>query len=73
LVLVDYDVSDKLGVAVRYSEWETSSTNEYSKITIAPNYALTDSLGAILEYSDTDSGTANVDSDQIALELTYTF
>ena len=73
LVLVDYDVSDKLGVAVRYSEWESTSTNEYSKITIAPNYALTDSLGAILEYSDTDSGTANVDSDQIALELTYTF
>ena len=73
LLLVDYDVSDKLGVAVRYSEWENSSTNDYSKITIAPNYAITESLGAILEYSDTDSGTANADSDQIALELTYTF
>ena len=73
LLLVDYDVSDKLGVAVRYSEWEKSSTNDYSKITIAPNYAITESLGAILEYSDTDSGTANVDFDQIALELTYTF
>ena len=74
LVLVDYDVSDKLGVAVRYSEWESTSTNEYSKITIAPNYALTDSLGAILEYSDTDVGTtASGDFDQIALELTYTF
>jgi len=73
LLLVDYDVSDKLGVAVRYSEWETSSTNDYSKITIAPNYAITDSLGAILEYSDTDSGTANLDSDKIVLELTYTF
>ena len=73
LLLVDYDVSDKLGVAVRYSEWENSSTNDYSKITIAPNYAITESLGAILEYSDTDSGTANVDSEQIALELTYTF
>ena len=73
LVLVDYDVSDKLGVAVRYSEWEVSNTLEYSKITIAPNYALTESLGAILEYSDLDTGSANLDADQIALELTYTF
>lgn len=73
LVLVDYDVSDKLGVAVRYSEWEVSNTLEYSQITIAPNYALTESLGAILEYSDVDTGSANVDADQIALELTYTF
>jgi len=73
LVLVDYDVSDKLGVAVRYSEWEVSNTLEHSKITIAPNYALTESLGAILEYSDLDTGSANADADQIALELTYTF
>ena len=73
MVLVDYDFSDKLGGAIRYSEWETSSTNEHSKITIAPNYALTDSLGAILEYSDVDTGTDNADYDQIALELTYTF
>jgi hypothetical protein len=75
LVLVDYDFSDKLGGAIRYSEWETSSTVEASKITIAPNYALTDSLGVILEYSDVDSGAATAagDYDEIALELTYTF
>jgi len=73
LLLVDYDVSDKLGVAVRYSQWATSATADNDTITVAPNYAITDSLGAILEYSSTDSDTANSDSDLIALELTYTF
>ena len=43
MFLVDYDVSDKLGVAVRYSTWETSATADDSMITIAPNYAITES------------------------------
>ena len=73
MFLVDYDVSDKLGVAVRYSTWETSATADDSMITIAPNYAITESLGAILEYSDVSSDTAGADSGTIALELTYTF
>ena len=73
LLLVDYDVSDKLGVAVRYSTYEESTNIDVNKITIAPNYAITESLGAILEYSDTSHDTANMDSDEIALELTYTF
>ena len=72
LLLVDYDVSDKLGVAVRYSQWATSATADNDTITVAPNYAITDSLGAILEYSSTDVDGGN-DSDLIALELTYTF
>jgi len=71
MILADYDVNDKLGFAVRYSEWETTAAAETDKLTIAPNYAITDSLGAILEYSSTDNGAA--DEDQIALELTYTF
>jgi hypothetical protein len=72
MILVDYDVSDKLGVAVRYSTYETAANVDTDRLTIAPNYALTDSLGAILEYSDVnvDGGT---DSDEIAIELTYTF
>jgi len=73
LLLVDYDVSDKLGVAVRYSTYEESTNIDVNKITIAPNYAITESLGAILEYSDTSHDAANMDSDEIALELTYTF
>ena len=78
LLLVDYDVSDKLGVAVRYSQYNQagSSTLENETITVAPNYAITESLGAILEYSTTDvdvaAGTSQ-DEDTIALELTYTF
>lgn len=81
MLLVDYDVSDKLGVAVRYSQedQDTISTSalENSKWTIAPNFAITDSLGAIIEYSTTDvdvaSGAASADEELFAVELTYTF
>jgi hypothetical protein len=74
LLLVDYDVSDKLGVAVRYSQYNQtgSATQENDTITVAPNYAITESLGAILEYSSTDVDSGN-DQDLIAVELTYTF
>jgi len=70
LVLADYDVNDKLGVAVRLSS-EEQDTGDYDKFTIAPNYAITESLGAILEYSDIDD--AGTDSENYAVELTYTF
>ncbi len=73
MFLVDYDVSDKLGVAVRYSSYEAAANVDVDQITIAPNYAITDSLGAILEYSDISHDNADSDSDFIALELTYTF
>ena len=74
MILADYDINEKLGVAVRYSEYEVSATNEFDKITFAPNYAITDSLGAILEFSTTEqSGAANVENDTMALELTFTF
>jgi len=72
LILADYDVNDKLGVAVRLSSNEMINRGgDYDKFTIAPNYALTDSLGAILEYSDVDA--AGTDSEEYAVELTYTF
>jgi hypothetical protein len=60
MFLVDYDVSDKLGVAVRYSSYEASVGKDVDQITIAPNYAITDSLGAILEYSDVSRDTAGL-------------
>jgi hypothetical protein len=72
MYIVDYDVSDKLGVAVRYSSYETAANTDTDRFTIAPNYALTDSLGAILEYSDINRD-GGIDSNEIALELTYTF
>ena len=43
LVLVDYDYTDKIGVALRFSNEEDAVidgvTGEYEKITIAPNYS----------------------------------
>jgi hypothetical protein len=72
MILADYDINDQMGVAVRYSEWETGANTEADKLTIAPNYAITESLGAILEYSSTESAAGN-DEDSLALELTFTF
>jgi len=72
LILADYDINDKMGIAVRYSEWETGANAESDRITIAPNYAITDSLGAILEYSSAEDNAGN-EEDTLALELTFTF
>ena len=53
------------------SNQEQGADSDYERFTIAPNYAITDSLGAILEYSDVeDNGN---DSEEYAVELTYTF
>jgi hypothetical protein len=71
-VLANYDVSEKLGVALRISSNELNGDNDYEKVTLAPNYALTDSLGVILEYSDVDTGSGG-DANELALELTFTF
>jgi len=71
LLLVDYDMSDKLGVALRYSSYENATNNDVDSWTIAPNYAITESLGAILEYSDIDAANAN--SELLAIELLFTF
>jgi len=72
LLLADYDINDKMGIAVRYSEWETAANAESDRITIAPNYAITSSLGAILEYSSAENNTG-AEEDTLALELTFTF
>ena len=72
MILADYDINDKIGIAVRYSEWETGAAAESDQITIAPNYAITDSLGAIIEFSAEES-SAGAEIDSLAVELTYTF
>ena len=78
LLLADYDVNDKLGVAVRFSNNENGAGNaDFEQFTIAPNYQITDSLGAILEYTDFEGdnsvGATNTDGEIYAVELTYTF
>jgi len=70
MILADYDVNNKLGVALRLSS-EEQTNGDYDKLTIAPNYAITESLGAILEFSDIDDEGS--DSEEYAVELTYTF
>ena len=72
MLLADYDFTEQIGAAIRYSEAEVSNTADYTQFTIAPNYAITESLGAIIEYSDyeIDNGT---DGEIFAVELTYTF
>ena len=77
LLLADYDVNDKFGFAVRFSNNENGANDDYESLTIAPNYAITDSLGAIFEYSDfegadTTGGNA-AEGEAYAVELTYTF
>jgi hypothetical protein len=79
--IVDYDFTDKIGAAFRYStedkDADERSGLEISKITIAPNYAITDSLGLIVEYTTADvdvaAGQASDDYDFVAAELTFTF
>ena len=72
MLLADYDISEKFGIAARISSYERIGLNDdVDMLTIAPNYSITESLGVIVEYSDIDQGTT--DTDQIAVELTYTF
>jgi hypothetical protein len=70
MILADYDINNKLGVALRISS-EEQANGDYDKFTIAPNYAITESLGAIIEYSDVDD--EGTDSEEYAVELTFTF
>jgi len=71
-ILLDYDITDKLGAAVRYSNEEIGA-GDASKLTVAPNYSITDALGVIIEYSDTDADNAALEGNEFAVELTYTF
>ena len=76
MILADYDVNDKLGFAVRFSNNENGAgESDFEQFTIAPNYQITDSLGAIIEYSEfegSNSATAS-EGETYAVELTYTF
>ena len=78
MLIADYDITDALGAALRYSEWESTATagQVNDKVTFAANYAITSSLGAIVEFSTEEiSGGADAgdETDTFAIELTYTF
>jgi hypothetical protein len=73
MLLANYTITDSLGATLRYSEMEDLA----DKITAAASYQISENLGAIIEYSKyEDDGlpaVADLDSDLIAVELTYTF
>jgi hypothetical protein len=71
MVLADYDISDKFGIAARLSSYEEGAGSDVDKLTIAPNYSITDSLGLIVEYSDIDSD--KTEEEIVSVELTFTF
>jgi len=74
LVMVNYEVSEKVGLAIRYSEEDSevaTGLQDAEKLTIAPSYAITDDLGAILEISNGEIGTT--DNESVSLQLTLTF
>ena len=71
-ILVDYDVSDVLGIVVRYAEEDTGLGINGDSVTVAPNYAINDNLGAIFEYTNANLGDGS-DEDFLAVELTFTF
>ena len=81
LLMVNYAISGKLGLTLRYSEMEitgaTSSTVEYegSKFTVSPGYNFTDNLSGLLEYSSYTKDFGNIDEpeDLIAAEVIFTF
>ena len=71
-IIVDYDLSDKLGIAIRVTDEDSdTAADDVESVTIAPNYAITDDLGAILEFSDVEAG--GYDYKAVSLELTLTF
>ena len=82
LIMGNYAITDKIGLTLRYSEEEISTSynsatlaNEFSKITISPSYVFNDNLSGLIEYSTyEDDVTGNSDpSDLFAIEFIYTF
>lgn len=79
LLMANYGISDKMGITLRYSEFEstTGSTKDFDieKITISPSYVFNDNFSGLVEYSTYDEGVAGATkpTDFVAVELIYTF
>ena len=81
MIMGNYAVSDKVGLTLRYSEFEYKTFDEAtllyegSKFTISPSYIFTDNLSGLLEYSsyDKDAGTVAEKDELIAAEMIFTF
>jgi hypothetical protein len=79
LLMVNFTITDWLGLTLRYSEVEadvigSSTSEEWSEFTIAPLIRVNDHLGLILEYRHDDYDSSSVeDTDTFAIEATLTF
>ncbi|MDC1004588.1 porin [Opitutales bacterium] len=79
LLMANYGITDKIGLTLRYSEFEstTGTTKDFDteKITISPSYVFNDNFSGLVEYSTYDEGVAGTrkPTDFVAVELIYTF
>jgi hypothetical protein len=81
LIMGNYALSDKVGLTLRYSEFEYKTFDEAtllyegSKFTISPSYIFSDNLSGLLEYSsyDKDAGTVAEKEELLAAEVIFTF
>ncbi|MDX2368390.1 MAG: porin [Colwellia sp.] len=76
LLMANYAISDKVGLTVRYHDYEVedasgTTTEDASGITISPSYVVNDNLLMVFEYRMDEVN--NVDIDSIAIEALLTF
>ena len=79
LLMANYGITDKVGLTLRYSEFESTTgiakDFDIEKITVSPSYVFNDNFSGLVEYSTYDEGvaTATKPTDFVAVELIYTF
>jgi hypothetical protein len=79
LLMANYGITDKVGLTLRYSEFESTTgiakDFDIEKITVSPSYVFNDNFSGLIEYSTYDEGvaTATKPTDFVAVELIYTF
>lgn len=79
LLMANYAISEKVGLTVRYNDWEVEdeagvTVEESSGFTLSPSYVVNDNLVMVFEYRmDDNEGTAGGDKDSIAIEALVTF
>jgi hypothetical protein len=79
LLMANYGITDKVGLTLRYSEFEstTGTTKDFDieKVTVSPSYVFNDNFSGLVEYSTYDQAVVGAIKpiDFVAVELIYTF
>jgi len=76
LVMANYAITDKVGLTLRYNDWEIEDENgamfeDASGITISPSYVVNDNLLMVFEYRMDEVNDVDVNS--FAVEALITF